>query len=137
MTLRENTRSLLKPTRRYTLVVASLVTALTIAACGGPTPASGDIHPGAAEGDAVEVIAVDNEFEPTTLEFEPGTQVTIEVDNQGQVPHNLVIDEIDLSTGTLEAGDVANATFVVPENPVTFYCSFHPGMKGQIQPTTS
>ncbi len=134
MTLRENTPSLRQGRRRYILGVASLVAALIIASCGGPTAASGDIRPGAAEGEAVEVVALDNEFEPSNLELEAGTEVTIEVGNQGQVPHNLVIDEIDLSTGTLDPGDVATATFLVPDSPVTFYCSFHPGMKGQQQP---
>lgn len=134
MTLRENTRSLPQSPRRYILGVAGLLAALTIAACGGPTSASGDVRPGAAEGEAVEVIALDNEFEPSVLELEAGTEVTIEVDNQGQVPHNLVIDEIGLSTGTLDAGDVATATFVVPDGSVTFFCSFHPGMKGELRP---
>lgn len=118
------------------MVLAAMVAVLVIAACGGPTAASGDVKLGEAEGDAIEVVAVDNEFEPALLELEPGTQVTIEVENQGEQPHNLVIDEIELSTGTLGRGEVASATFVVPDAPVTFYCSFHPGMNGRIQPTT-
>lgn len=84
------------------------------------------------------MVALDNEFEPAVLELElePGTQVTIEVDKQGKQPHNLIIDKIDLSTGTLEPEDVATVTFTVPNRPVTFYCTFHPGMKGQLLPAT-
>lgn len=116
--------------------VAALA-AVALAACGGPTPASGDVRTGPADGEAVEIVAVDNEFQPSTLELEPGTEVTVEVTNQGDQPHNLVIDDVHLSTGTLETGDVATATFTVPDGTVTFHCSFHPGMTGEIQPATS
>lgn len=115
---------------------AAALAALALAACGGPTPASGDVKAGPADTEAVEIVMIDNEFQPSTLELEPGTQVTVEVNNQGDRPHNLVIDDIDLSTGTLESGDIATATFTVPDTAVTFHCSFHPGMAGRIQPTT-
>lgn len=136
MTPSNSPRSSLHSLRQPFLVLAGVVAAFAIAACGRPIPASGDVRPGAAEGQSIEVVALDNEFEPAILELEPGTQVTIEVDNQGQQPHNLVIDKIDLSTGTLAPGDVATATFTVLDGPVTFYCSFHPGMKGQLLPAT-
>lgn len=118
------------------LILAIIAAAFALAACGGDIPASGDIKPGSADGEAIEVVALDNEFEPAILEMEPGTQVTIEVDNQGEISHNLVIDELDLSTGTLEPGEVATATFIVPDTTVTFYCSFHRGMNGELRPAT-
>lgn len=129
----------LHPTTRRATVrslppAAAALAALALAACGGPTPASGDVRTGPADGGAIEIVAVDNEFQPSTLELEPGTEVTAEVTNQGNQPHNLVIDDVDLSTGTLETGDVATATFTVQDGPVTFHCSFHPGMTGEIQP---
>jgi plastocyanin len=114
--------------------MVTMAAVFALAACGGPTPASGDVRHGAAEVEAVVVVASDNEFEPEVLELEPGTQVTIEVDNQGERAHNLVIEELDLSTGTLEPEDLATATFTVPDSPVTFYCSFHPGMEGELRP---
>lgn len=122
--------------RKGSLVLASIALAFAVTACSGEIPASGEVEPGAADGEAIEVVALDNEFEPAVLQPEPGTQATIEVDNQGDRAHNLVIDELDLSTGTLESGEVATATFTVPDTTVTFYCSFHPGMEGQIQPAT-
>lgn len=119
------------PGSRFALPAAGAA-ALLLAACGD-VPASGDVSMGAAAGDAIEVVAVDNDFEPASLELVAGSEATIEVTNQGERPHNLVIDELDLSTGTLEPGDVATATFTVPDTPVTYYCSFHSGMEGELQ----
>jgi plastocyanin len=116
--------------------VAGAIAALTLTACGGATPASGDVHPGSADEHATAIVALDNEFEPAVLELDPGSEVTLEVTNEGEQPHNLVIDEVDLSTGTIEPGDVVTATFTVPDATVTYYCSFHPGMDGEIQPKT-
>lgn len=128
-----------RPARSTTasrLTLAAATAATLLAACGGEAPAAGDVRMGPADGDAIEVAAVDNDFEPASLELDAGSEVTIEVTNEGDRPHNLVIDELGLSTGTLEPGDVATATFTVPETPVTYYCSFHSGMKGELQPSS-
>lgn len=129
--LRHTTR---RATARSLPPAAAALAALALAACGGPTPAAGDVRTGPADGEAIEIVAIDNEFQPSTLELEPGTEVTVEVTNRGDQPHNLVIDDVGLSTGTLETGDVATATLTVPDATVTFHCSFHPGMTGEIQP---
>lgn len=125
------------PARRWAPTAAAAAAAVVLTACGGPVAAAGDVREGPAEGDAIEVVALDNSFDPAEVEFEPGTEVTIEVTNEGDAPHNLVIDDPELSTGTLESGEVATATFTAPEGAVTFYCSFHPGMKGELRPTGS
>ncbi len=84
--------------------------------------------------DAVKVVASDNDFAPATLELDAGAEVTVEVRNDGEAAHNFVISEVDLSTGTIEAGQVATATFTVPDEPVSYVCTFHPGMGGEITP---
>ncbi|MPZ74870.1 MAG: hypothetical protein GEU74_16940 [Nitriliruptorales bacterium] len=137
MTLRQNTTQTLGRMRtKPTLAAAAALGMLTLAACGGPVEASGDVRMGAADGAATRVVARDNEFEPTTLELPSGSKVTIEVVNEGHQAHNLVIDDITLSTGTLEPGQVATATLTVPDAPVTYYCSFHPGMEGRLKPVS-
>lgn len=113
--------------------LTGLVASVALSACGGSAPASGDVRPGPANGEAVSVVAFDNVFEPTLLRLQPGSEVTVEVANDGAQPHNFVIDEADLSSGTLAPGDVASATFKVPDEPVTFYCSFHRDMTGTIE----
>lgn len=120
-------------TPRSLLVLPAL--ALLAAGCGlGPREASGTIATGPTDGDAIAIRATDNAFGPDEVEAAPGTEVTVEVANDGDTPHNLVIDEIDLSTGTLDPGEVVTATFTVPDEPVEFVCTFHPGMTGRLVP---
>jgi plastocyanin len=102
-----------------------------LAACNSSEP-SGDVSTGPARGDAVKVTAVDNAFEPSEIALEAGTDVTIEVTNSGDSTHDFAIDDVDLNTGTIGAGDVATATFTVPEGTTEFHCTFHGGMSGQI-----
>lgn len=109
--------------------------ALTAGACTmGPREASGDVATGPADDGAISIVATDNAFSPDALDLEPGTAVTLEVTNEGDTAHNLVIDELDLSTGTIDPGAVVTATFTVPDEPVEFVCTFHPGMSGQVTP---
>lgn len=120
-------------TPRSLLVLPAL--ALLVVGCGmGPREASGTVASGPADGDAIEISATDNAFSPAELELEPGTEVTVEVANDGDTAHNLVIDELDLSTGTIDPGEVVTATFTVPDTAVDFVCTFHPGMSGQLEP---
>jgi plastocyanin len=37
-----------------------------------------------------------------------------------------------MSTGTVEPGDAVTATLTVPAGTTAFYCTFHPGMDGEI-----
>jgi plastocyanin len=78
---------------------------------------------------------IDQEFEPTQLELEAGSEVEIQVTNDGDQVHNFTIDDLDLSTGTMESGDVMIATFTVPEGTTEFHCTFHSGMDGEIVAT--
>ncbi|MGH3440476.1 MAG: cupredoxin domain-containing protein, partial [Nitriliruptorales bacterium] len=57
----------------------------------------------------------------------------VEVRNDGGTPHNFVIEDLDLSTGTIEPGEVVTATFEAPDGPIRFVCTFHPGMDGEIR----
>jgi plastocyanin len=52
--------------------------------------------------------------------------------NEGSFGHNLTIDELDRSTGTVEPGQVVTATFVVHDGTAKYHCTFHPGMDGEI-----
>ena len=58
--------------------------------------------------------------------------MTVEVRNDGSNGHNFTIDELDLSTGTVEPGQVVTATLEVPDGTTEFRCTFHPGMRGEI-----
>ena len=79
---------------------------VSLAACGPGEEASGDVRPGPAGPGAVEVVMQDNVFAPDGLDVSAGSPVTIEVRNAGEQNHNLTIDELEVSTGPMESGDV-------------------------------
>jgi plastocyanin len=114
---------------RLTIVMLA-VTVVTLAACARER--SGDVHHGAAGSDAVEVVLQDDAFVPDDLSLEAGTEVDVEVRNEGSNGHNFTIDSLDLSTGTVEPGQVVTATFTVPNGTMEYHCTFHPGMRGEI-----
>jgi plastocyanin len=114
--------------RACAIALAVAATALT----GCARERSGDVHRGPAGPDAVEVVQQDDAFEPETLHLDAGTEVDVEVRNEGSNDHNFTIDPLDLSTGTIEPGDVMRATFTVPDGTTEYHCTFHPGMRGEI-----
>jgi plastocyanin len=114
--------------RSSVVTLAVILVALT----GCARERSGDVHEGAAGSGAVEVVLQDDAFVPDGLSLEAGTEVDVEVRNAGSDGHNFTIDALDLSTGTIEPGQVMTATFVVPNGTTGYHCTFHPGMRGEI-----
>ena len=78
------------------------------------------------EGDAVEVKAIDNSFQPEAARVAAGTEVTFV--NDGQNDHNLVPedDEADwaIDGDDFHPGDEVSFTFDDP-GVYRFYCSIH------------
>ncbi len=108
--------------------------ALLLGACGRAVEASGSIGQGPATGEAIKITMEDNEFKPAAIRAQAGEEITVEVANKGDADHNFVIPTMDVSTGTLEPGKVATATFVMPDGATEFVCTFHGGMKGELRP---
>jgi plastocyanin len=88
---------------------------------------------GPAPGPALEVEAGDNVFSPKTLEVEAGQTTTVEITNTGRIPHDFTIAELGLTTGVLQPGDVATATFAPPAGDVEYTCTLHRGMEGTLE----
>lgn len=112
-----------------TLITLALAPGLLVACASEP---SGDVGEGPATGDAVEVVAGDAFFEPDTLELEAGERVTVEVTNEGEADHDFSIEELGISTGSIEPGAVKTISFEVPRGMTEFVCSYHGGMTGSI-----
>jgi plastocyanin len=93
------------------------------------------VHEGPGGPDAVSVLITDDDFNPSELRLDGGTEVTVETRNEGNAGHNFTVDDLDVSTGTVEPGGVVSATFTVPSWATEFRCTFHPGMRGEIVPT--
>jgi plastocyanin len=77
----------------------------------------------------------DMAFVPDVLQLEPGQEVTVEVSNEDSIPHDFVVESVDVSAGTIEPGGAATATFTVPPSDTTFVCTIHPDMTGRIETT--
>ncbi|HEX2240696.1 MAG TPA: cupredoxin domain-containing protein [Actinomycetota bacterium] len=112
---------------------------LLLAACAGEDEPAGSDTPADTEGGepgALSVSAVDNSFEPASLSAPSGSEVTVEVTNDGSNPHTFTIDDL-ADTSTIAAGETASASFTMPDESVTFYCTIHgeDAMSGTIEPS--
>ena len=117
--------------RTLKLISVIVPLALLLGACGqaaDAVPQSGD---GSNE---VMLVAKDSSFEPDVLELPAGEEVTVKVGNRDGIPHDFVIESIGVKTETIEPGSSASVTFVAPDSPTEFVCTFHPDMKGGIDP---
>lgn len=77
------------------------------------------------EGVTVEVIALDNVFEPTAVEVAAGTEVTFT--NDGRNDHNVLpVEEGDfrLDVADFLPGEVGTFRFTEP-GTYPYYCSIH------------
>jgi nitrite reductase (NO-forming) len=117
--------------RRMTIVTGIVLTA-TLAGCGGGKEASGNVHEGPGGPDAVDLTMQDLQFSPDSLDLSAGSTVEVQLTNDGDQAHNFTIDDLDLSSGTIDPGKVVTVTFTVPTGTTQFVCTFHPGMDGQI-----
>jgi plastocyanin len=115
--------------RSRTAATAALAS-IILTACGAE--ASGNVSPGPGGPDAVSIVAADNTFEPKRLELTTGDEVEVEITNEGGTGHDFTVESLDLSTGPIAPGDVATATFTIPEGETMFACSVHGGMDGVI-----
>ena len=116
------------------LVATAGLSVVLLAGCAPPgSEPSGEVAKGPAGEGAVEIVTVNSAFTPETLELNAGQKVTVEITNEDVVPHDFEIEVLDLSTGTIEAGEIATATFTVPEGTTEFACTYHSGMTGRIE----
>jgi plastocyanin len=75
-----------------------------------------------------EVELDDFYFEPTVLRGKPGSQVTLELRNEGSTEHNFSIDTQSIDKD-VEAGEDAKVTVTFPKSgEISFYCKYHKGM---------
>lgn len=113
------------------LVLSGGLLVLGLAACAGPE-ATPEAVPGRADGPVdATVVMQDNSFNPEDVVV-PAGQAVIEVDNTGDRQHNFVIDDGDVSSGTVDPGDQVTLTLDVPDGGATFRCTFHGNMTGRL-----
>lgn len=77
--------------------------------------------------DETEVELDDYYFEPTVVEGEAGSRVTLELKNEGETEHNFSIDSQGIDED-VEPGESATVTVRIPSSgEVSFYCKYHKG----------
>lgn len=125
------------PSTRPRIVAVVAITVLLTACTGdddGATTRTGEETDNRV---TLQVVAVDNSFSPASLSAPAGGEVTVEVSNDGSNPHTFTIDDLDVDTSTIDAGNSETATFTMPESSVSFYCVIHgeKAMSGEIDAT--
>jgi len=108
--------------------------ALMAAACGGGDDEADDS--GGDDGSdtgGTTVTAIDFGFDPDSLSVEPGAEVEITLQNNGEVTHSLTIDDAGFDIEA-DGGDAAGDTLAAPDEDTSleFHCKFHPQMTGEI-----
>ncbi|HEY6836485.1 MAG TPA: cupredoxin domain-containing protein [Gaiellaceae bacterium] len=75
-----------------------------------------------------EVELDDFYFKPTVLNGKPGSQITLELKNEGSTEHNFSIDSQNISKD-VEAGEDVKVTVTFPKSgQLSFYCKYHKSM---------
>ena len=124
-------------TRGARLAVLLVTAALLVGACGGDDDDSGSNGNGGGggggEGQSVELTAANFMFDPTTIEAEPGQEVTVNLVNDDEAEHSFTVEDLDVEVEA-EGGESADVTFTAPDSgSVEFFCEYHPDqMRGEI-----
>lgn len=132
----------MKSGRRFkTSAAIFAVAALSLSACGGNSGAEEAESAAGADagsgGNEISLSAIDNEFEPTTLEVPAGEEVTVNFTNDGDTIHTFTSEELGFDSGNVESGDSKTVTFTAPDGEVEFVCTIHlesDNMTGTIVP---
>jgi plastocyanin len=124
---------------RRTTVLLTLVLAagVVLAGCGDDDDGivddigvDDDGDAGTAEngetGETVTITAEDFSFDPTEVSLTAGEEATLEVENAGNVGHNLTIEDLDVDAD-VGAGGSTSVSVTPDAGEYEFYCGFHPG----------
>ena len=125
-------------TARSPLVVLVAVAAVAggvAAGCGGDdddpaTPAAAMAQGGAGGASTDRVAIADFAFDPETATVDAGTKLTWT--NDDEAPHTATADDGSFDTGTLKLDDTGAVAIDQP-GTYTYYCRFHPFMKGTVE----
>jgi plastocyanin len=122
-------------TRGVRLAMLLVTVALVAGACGGDDDDSGSNGGGSGGGEpqSVELTAANFAFDPTTIEAEPGQEVTVTLVNGDSAEHSFTVEDLDVEVEA-EGGESADVTFTAPDSgSVEFHCEYHPEqMRGEI-----
>jgi nitrite reductase (NO-forming) len=125
-------------TRMHMIIAAALVTIVFVgsfSAAGifdqdktpsrpsGQTTASTGTPSAADSANAPVIELVDIAFTPRNLTIPANTPTVITLVNNGAAVHNLSIDELNVHSGDMEAGETTTVTINAPAGTYTYYCT--------------
>jgi manganese oxidase len=126
--------------RRTPIAIVSILASLTLVAagCGGDdeettasTPATTET---AAEAAATEVAMTEYAFDPSDLTVKSGDSV--DVVNDGEIPHNYTVEDTDVATEDLDAGQNEELPIDLDPGDYTVICTIaghaEQGMTGNL-----
>jgi len=128
-------------TARSPLVVLLALAAVAAVAGGGAAGCGGDdddpatpaaaMAQGGGGGASTDLVAIaDFAFDPETVTVDAGTKLTWT--NDDEAPHTATADDGSFDTGTLKLDDTGAVALDQP-GTYTYYCRFHPFMKGTVE----
>ena len=125
-------------TARSPLVVLLALAAVAggvAAGCGGddddPATPAAAMAQGGGGGESTDLVAIaDFAFDPETVTVDAGTKLTWT--NDDEAPHTATADDGSFDTGTLKLDDTGAVALDQP-GTYTYYCRFHPFMKGTVE----
>ena len=120
-----------------TLFLALAALGLFVAGCGdddetttspttteettGATGATGDEGGGTADAGATEVSMTEYSFDPKDVTVDQGA--SLDVVNDGEIPHNLTVEGTDLATSDLDGGANEDLTVDLDAGEYSFECT--------------
>lgn len=114
------------------LLIATAVTGLVVAACGGaasPPPAASQppASAGPPSGTEIAVSATEFAFDPGSIEVSAGAAATVTLTNKGTVEHDITVDALSVKIYATP-GQTVSGTVTAAAGSYEFYCSI-PGHK--------
>lgn len=84
------------------------------------------------DGTSLDLELDDRYFAPTFVEAEPGTVVTVNLENEGGRDHTFTIDDAGIDEELAPGADAEVEVTIPDSGALTFYCRFHrnAGMQG-------
>ena len=104
-------------------------------------PAEEGVEEMVVEDSETREIIVEGEefsFSPSTITVSEGEKIALTFKNVGTFPHNFIIDELDVKTETINAGEEDTIEFVADKSGTfAFYCGVgnhrQQGMEGELE----
>jgi plastocyanin len=111
---------------RTILILVTGLALTPLGACGSSSSSGG-------QGTPVSLVAKNTTFDKTTISAQPGTTITVTVQNMDTVTHSFTTTSGPTADMDIAGGASNSVTFTPPQSgTVSFHCKYHASMTGTI-----